>query len=205
MNKETKYIFTAIRADYLTPPEVYQPFLDKIGRDKFDLDVCCTLKNIPAVKHFIHGLFNGLLEEWEEYNWLNPPFKYTEKWVNKAVCEQKKGRTTFSILPVHTEAKYWKECILENPYAEVVWLTKNKKEGVSFWLPETMDYVRTESGEKGLYKNPLALVTFHGIKPNDNRIFNNINSLKKELERVTKIKCKFKQIIESMLIKRTCD
>ena len=71
-------------------------------------------KNIPAKKYFVYGINDGLKEEWEEYNWLNPPFKFTPKWVYKAVEQQKKGRTTYAILPVHTEAKYFKECIWNN-------------------------------------------------------------------------------------------
>jgi len=194
------YDYNSIRDDYLTPPEVYNIFLELIGKEKFGLDVCCTKKNIPAKKHFINGKKDGLTEEWEDENFLNPPFKPSRFWIRKAVCEQLKGKTTFAILPVHPETKVWKECILENPNTQIFrWITKNRKEGVTFMLPETMDYVRNKDGEKGLFKNPLALVIFWGDGKNR---FEDIHSLKAELEQVKKNRDKFKKMVETILKNR---
>ncbi|MEI8128005.1 MAG: DNA N-6-adenine-methyltransferase [bacterium] len=163
------YNYDRIRNDYMTPPEVYKPILEKIGKRKFDLDVCCSKKNIPAKKHFIDGEMDGLNEAWCKINWMNPPFTTCEHWVRKAVEEQLKGNTTFSILPVRTESLFWRECIFLNgkpinPNVDITFLIKNKKEGVTFINPDTGDYVRKDNGEKGLFKNALALVIFKGVK-----------------------------------------
>lgn len=161
-----KYNFTTLSNDYMTPPEVYQPILKKLGRDKFDVDVCCTKKNIPAVVHFVNGEIDGLKAEWGKVNWLNPPFLTCDKWIKKAHEEQKKGNTTYSILPVRTETAYWRDYILNKRSVKINWITKNSKTGVTFIDPATGDYVRDKNGNKGLFKNPLAIVIFKGIKKN---------------------------------------
>lgn len=161
-----KYNYTTLNNNYLTPPEVYQPILKKLGLDKFDVDVCCSTKNIPAITHFINGEVDGLTADWGEINWMNPPFSTCEKWIKKAAEEQKKGKTTYSILPVRTETAYWRDYILNKRAVKIHWITKNNKTGVTFIDPSTGDYVRNEKGEKGLFKNPLAIVIFKGIKKN---------------------------------------
>jgi len=159
-----KYNYDSNNNTYLTPPEVYNPILEKEGLTEFDTDVCCSKKNIPAKQHFINGKADGLKKRWKKKNWMNPPFTTCEDWIRKAYSEQQKGKTTYSILPVRTETLYWKECILENPNAEIKFLTKNKKEGVTFIDPTTGDYVKDKNGKKGLFKNPLAIVIFRGIE-----------------------------------------
>jgi hypothetical protein len=148
----------------MTPPEVYLPLLKKFNVSEFDLDVCCSVKNIKAKKHFIHGVNDGLKEDWERLNWMNPPFTTCEHWVIKAAAEQKKGNTTVAILPVRTESKFWQDHILNRRSVNVKFLIKNKKDGVTFIDPATGDYVRNEDGEKGLFKNALAIVIFKGVK-----------------------------------------
>ena len=73
------------RQDYKTPPEIYEKLLRMAEIDKFDIDVCCSEKNIPAKRHFLDLFYDGLTEEWQGFCFLNPPFKYTQKWVKKAV------------------------------------------------------------------------------------------------------------------------
>lgn len=156
--------YTSSRNDFLTPPEVYGPILKKLKIQEFDLDVCCSIKNIPAKKHFINGKFDGLKEPWEKINWMNPPFSTCRVWVKKAFEEQKRGNTTYAILPARVETEFWRKYVIENKSAYPKYLLKNKKEGVTFIHPETLDYVRNKNGTKGLFKNPLAIVTFKGVK-----------------------------------------
>lgn len=157
-----KYNYTTLRNDYMTPPEVYMPILKKLNREQFDLDVCCSKKNIPATKHYIEGEIDGLKEAWCEVNWMNPPFSTCEKWVRKAAAEQKNGKTTFSILPVRTESLFWHECILNKRDVSINFLIKNQKSGVTFIDPKTGDYVKQANGRRGLFKNALAIVIFRG-------------------------------------------
>lgn len=149
----SKYNFEQKRNDYETPPELYNIALMLLGADEFDLDVCCSRKNIPAKKHYILGEYDGLTNDWEKLNWCNPPFDECSKWIKRAFQEQKDGNSTMMLLPVRTETKYWHDYILYNPHAHINWLRK----GYEFINPET-------DKPCGVFKNALALVLFEGHK-----------------------------------------
>lgn len=145
----SKYNYEQNKSDYETPQELYKMALNRLGRSKFSLDVCCNKQNIPAFNYYKDGETDGLKEEWLSFNWCNPPFKECAKWIKKAYEEQKKSRQTAMLLPVRTETKYWHDYILFNPKVEIKWLRK----GYSF--------IDAATGEKcGIFKNALALVYF---------------------------------------------
>lgn len=143
-----KYNYTMNANDYKTPPELYQKALKFIGQEHFSCDVCCSERNIPAIIHFIEGERNGLTEDWEYYNWCNPPFNEAKKWIEKAYKEQQKGNTTCMLIPVRTETKYWHDFILNNPAIHLEWLRKGYK------------FLDKNNNEMGVFKNALALVYF---------------------------------------------
>ena len=148
-----KYNFEQIRNDYQTPPELIKLGLFMAKRkDMFDLDVCCSEKNIPAKKHYILGEYDGLTNDWEKLNWCNPPFNECQKWVKRAYDEQKYGNETIMLIPVRTETAYWHNYILFNPNVSIYWL----KKGHSFINPDTKKPM-------GIFKNALALVHFKSI------------------------------------------
>lgn len=119
------------------------------AKKSFDCDVCCSRKNIPAVVYYIDGIIDGLIADWFNLNWCNPPYDQCDKWVKKAYEEQQKGHETIMLIPVRTETKYWHDYILFNPYVKIHWLRK----GYGFINPDT--------GETcGVFKNALALVHF---------------------------------------------
>ena len=64
--------------------------------------------------------FDGLLCEWGQCNFVNPPYSFHKKeaFVEKAVEEQAKGRTSVFLLPVSTSTKLFHEIII--PKAQVV-------------------------------------------------------------------------------------
>ena len=147
-----KYNFQQISNCYLTPPELVEKALKLINKDKFDLDTCCSEENIPANEYYKELEHNGLTEPWKQFNWCNPPFDTSRKWVHKAYTEQFKGNTTVMLLPVRTETAYWHDYILYNPNVSIFWLRKGPK----FLNAETKQ-------EMGVFKNALALVIFKGI------------------------------------------
>lgn len=163
-----KYNYTAKRDDYLTPPEIIKEILTSNGFTEFDCDTCCLLDNIPAkFRYRKDGLYsaknnklsesNGLNGTWFPYNWCNPPFSICEDFVKKAVAEQKKGHTTYMLIPARTETKYWHDYILDENGGTNRWDVKVKflRKGICFLNPD--------NGEKmSVYKNSLALVTFLG-------------------------------------------
>ena len=134
--------------DYKTPPVLYEKALKFFDLEKFDCDVCCSEKNIPAYNYYIEGEKNGLVEDWFPYNWCNPPFNECAKWIKKAYEEQQKGHVTCMLLPVRSETRYWHDYILYNPKVHIDWLRK----GYSF--------LNKDNKEMGVFKNALALVYF---------------------------------------------
>lgn len=165
-----KYIYESTRDDYLTPSELYENLMEKENLKIFDCDVCCSHFNIPALFHYKKdGLYNlegeklsdknGLNGDWYQYNWCNPPFDICISFVQKAVLEQKKGNTTFMIIPARVETKYWHDYILDENGG-------TNREGVEVrFLRKGLKFVNPINGEKmGVYKNALAIVIFRGIK-----------------------------------------
>ena len=148
-----KYNYTRSKNDYMTPVELLNRALNTKQKEFFDLDVCCTRENVPAVHYYKSGEIDGLKEPWKKLNWCNPPFDECAKWIKKAYLEQQEGKETVMLIPVRTEAKYWHEYILYNPKVKIEWLRK----GYSFINPET-------NQPMGIFKNALALVYFNNKK-----------------------------------------
>ena len=178
-----KYNFSSQKNNYLTPAAFYEKVLEEAGLNIFDCDVCCSEFNIPAKLYYKpEGLYSlngvklsdkdGLSGTWFRTNWCNPPFNITDKFVYKALEEQKKGHTTYMLLPARTETNYWYDGILEKGKAtrENIEITFLKK-GLSFIDPNTGEPVKMHIKQKngtykeidGAYKDALALVIFRGI------------------------------------------
>ena len=79
----SKYNFEQKRNDYMSPVELVNIALENKNRDFFDLDVCASKENIPALNHYIDGIKDGLKEHWHSLNWCNPPFDECAKWIKK--------------------------------------------------------------------------------------------------------------------------
>jgi site-specific DNA-methyltransferase (adenine-specific) len=158
-----KYDYKSKKNNYLTPKEVIKKIFEilkeiGINNSKFELDTCCSIKNIPAYKYFIDGEKDGLNEKWEFLNYCNPPYNECEKWVKKAHSEYEKGNTTVLLIPARTETKYWHEYILKEGYATNPDIkVKYLRKGISFINPNN-------NQKMGVFKNPLAIVIFDGRK-----------------------------------------
>ena len=176
-----KYKFTSNRNDYLTPAWFYEKVLDEAGLTMFDCDVCCSEFNIPA--HFRYrkdGLYlnsgnkisknDGLKGTWFPSNWCNPPFNIADKFVYKALEEQKKGHTTYMLLPVRTETEYWFNGIYKGGKPKKDINVTFLKKGLCFVDPETGKYVQMQKKMPdgsyktvdGVFKEGLALVVIKG-------------------------------------------
>jgi site-specific DNA-methyltransferase (adenine-specific) len=146
----SKYNFEQKRNDYMSPPELVKKALAVKNRQEFDLDVCCSDFNIPAIHYYTDGDCDGLKMRWKKLNWCNPPFDQCAKWIKKAYEEQQEGNETVILIPVRTETKDWHEYILFNPKVEIQWLRK----GYSFINPD-------DKKSMGVFKKALALVYFN--------------------------------------------
>lgn len=99
------YIMTAVRGDWETPPEVFEPLHEEFG---FTLDVCARPDNTKCA-NFISPDENGLLMPWEGNTcWMNPPYgREIADWAAKAHREAGLGATVVGLLPARTDTKWF--------------------------------------------------------------------------------------------------
>lgn len=116
------------RDDYMTPPDIYEPILRLFDKDKFDIDVCCTQKNIPANIYYTKSE-NGLLQKWSGICFCNPPWNKTPYWIKKGFQESINPNTHICyVIPSNRfETTYMQDYITNNPNA--VWLILPQKRG----------------------------------------------------------------------------
>jgi len=92
---------------WATPKYLY----DELNAEfSFDFDPC------PLNTGEITPDSDGLLIEWGERNFINPPYsqKLKEAFVIRAIIESKKGKLCVLLLPVSTSTKLFHEHILPN-------------------------------------------------------------------------------------------
>lgn len=90
-----------------TPKDFYKQLDSEFN---FDFDPC------PIMYEEITDENNGLMIEWGNRNFINPPYsqKLKEQFVLKAIKESKKGKLCVMLLPVSTSTKLFHEHILPN-------------------------------------------------------------------------------------------
>jgi site-specific DNA-methyltransferase (adenine-specific) len=103
-----KGLMSSKRQDYKTPKNIYAE-LDK--EFCFDFDPCLISTDT------IHNV-DMLGSDWGgEKIFVNPPYKYLGKWINKCFNEWKKGKLIVMLIPARTDTKAFHEYIY--PYAEL--------------------------------------------------------------------------------------
>lgn len=93
--------------NWATPKKFY----DDLNKEfNFNFDPC------PLNLDEITNENDGLLIEWGERNYINPPYSRSlkEKFVIKAIEESKKGKLCVMLLPVSTSTKLFHDHILPN-------------------------------------------------------------------------------------------
>ena len=97
----SQIIFSSERQNWKTPYKVYKELNQEFN---FDFDPCPPDPN-----------FNGLICDWGECNFVNPPYAHIKIWLEKALIEYKKGKNIVLLLPSRTGSAWFHECVL--PYA----------------------------------------------------------------------------------------
>jgi site-specific DNA-methyltransferase (adenine-specific) len=100
--------------NWQTPQDLYNKLNNEFN---FDFDPC------P-----LHSSFNGLLIDWKQSNFINPPYSKELKkdFVLKAIDESKQGKVCVLLLPVSTSTKLFHNYILPNA-KEIRFLEKRVK------------------------------------------------------------------------------
>lgn len=106
-------LFSSASDHWATPQELYQALNDEFD---FDFDPC-PLRNVPCPlfpndQHHI-DTGDGLVIDWGECTFVNPPYSEIDKWCEKAVREYKKGKTVVMLIPSRTDTKYWHKYIMQ--------------------------------------------------------------------------------------------
>ena len=86
---------------------------------------------------------DGLTMDWEQVNYMNPPYSQIEKWLTKAISEWRKGKTVVCLLPARTNTNWFCDMVIK--YATEI---RFVRQGVKF------------KGYKKKSPFPIALVIF---------------------------------------------
>ena len=60
--------------------------------------------------------FDGLIMDWKEKNYVNPPYSNPLPWVEKAIEENKKGKRVVMLLRVDTSTKWFAKLVEANAH-----------------------------------------------------------------------------------------
>lgn len=97
------YINKSKSDNWITPKKLY----DKLNEEfKFDYDPC------P-----INYKIDGLITDWGNSNFVNPPYSNIKEWAKKCRIEQQKGNKSVLLIPARTDTNYFHKYIL--PYAKI--------------------------------------------------------------------------------------
>jgi hypothetical protein len=119
MSRLNKGLYSSEDHGWMSPPAVVDAVLSFENRDKFDLDPCCSVLNIPARFYFINGITDGLKEAWTNFTdpplvWVNPPYgTVLKKWIQKSLEASNYGCNVWMILPCRTENHYYHSLVLQ--------------------------------------------------------------------------------------------
>jgi len=91
--------------DWKTPQDLYESLSSEFN---FNFDPCPYQHNIDK--------WDGLLIDWKERNFINPPYskKLKEAFILKAISESNKGKLCVMLIPVSTSTKIFHDQILPN-------------------------------------------------------------------------------------------
>jgi hypothetical protein len=81
---------------------------DKYQTPKWVLDMFPNYFD-PCPIEYKEGDPDGLVIEWKERNFVNPPYSCTELWVSKAIIEAKKGKKVIMLLRMDTSTKWFRD------------------------------------------------------------------------------------------------
>lgn len=93
--------------NWATPKELYNQLDDEF---LFSFDPC------PFNVNEITPEDDGLLKDWGDSNFINPPYsrKLKEAFILKAIAESQKGKICVMLIPVSTSTKIFHDHILPN-------------------------------------------------------------------------------------------
>lgn len=108
-------LFSSLSNDWATPKEIYDHYIGELNY----FDPCPLFSS-----------FNGLIIEWKQYNFVNPPYDNILAFVLKAIEETKKGHISVFLVPSRTDTK-WFHLLLNNCDCDIMFIKGRLKFGES--------------------------------------------------------------------------
>jgi len=110
MGKITKGMMSSKSHEWETPQDLFDHYNNIFN---FQLDVCATFDNKKCAYYYDKS-DNGLEQDWNKRNWMNPPYgSEIKEWVKKAYEESIKGNLTVCLLPARTDTKWWQSFVMK--------------------------------------------------------------------------------------------
>jgi hypothetical protein len=111
-------IYSSDRQDWETPPDFLKRLLAFNQREAFDLDPCCTRKNVPAKFHYTRKE-DGMRSSWavvpETLAFMNHEYRESSKWIAKAVYEVQANRVrVWGLFPARLDTLYWHDYVFNH-------------------------------------------------------------------------------------------
>ena len=94
----TSVHFLSLSNDWGTPTAVYEGLNDEFD---FDYDPC-PLRDLNETL-----VSDGLMADWGERSFCNPPYSALPKWIAKGYQEWCKGKTVVFLIPSRTDTRWW--------------------------------------------------------------------------------------------------
>lgn len=94
-----KVMFSSQHDNWKTPDGFYSELNKEFN---FDYDPC------P-----LNADFDGLLQEWGDISFVNPPYSDISHWVKKGYEESQKGKMVVMLIPSRTDTKWWHEYVMK--------------------------------------------------------------------------------------------
>ena len=126
--------FSAIRTDWETPADLFQPLHDEFG---FTLDCAASAVNAKVARYFTEEQDALSLSWGREVCWVNPPYSNVGAWVKKAFDAACEGATIVMLLPARTNTNWFHDICVPN--AEIRFVRGRPKfSGGSQGLPQPL-------------------------------------------------------------------
>lgn len=119
----SKVLFSSKDQGWGTPQYIYGTLNRKYG--PFKLDAATRPENPLGTPIFYTEKDNGLLQQWYDPTFVNPPFGRGQKlyeWVKKAYVESCLGNMVVMLIPARTDTRWFHDFIYKRPKVDVIFL-----------------------------------------------------------------------------------
>jgi len=101
--------------EWETPPWLWER-LNTVFR--FNLDVCATKENRLTED----WLYNALVQDWDQINYMNPPYSNVRPYLTRAVDMAERGKTTVALIKGDPSTTWWNDLVKDK--ATLLWIPK---------------------------------------------------------------------------------